>query len=448
MKKKIFGFILATSALFGLASCDKAEETTTGGATTSTTPATSEQTSTGSTSEEQTTDDDANYDYVIKVWCADAAVELTKKQCADFLAANTETFGGAKIKFNIQAQGEGDAASAMVTDVEAGADVFCFAQDQLARLVSAGALAKITEASDIEDINKNCCASATSASKVAGDLYAYPLTADNGYFMYYDKRVIKDSDIGNMTTLISACKTAEKTFYFELSGSAWYNAAFFFGAGCESTWHTNDDGFFDTYTDTYNSKQGIIAMKGISELVSETNVYVNGSSCDTAFSSGAAVCVSGTWDYNAAQKLLGENMGCAMLPKYTVDGVDYQLGSFTGCKLLGVKPQEDGGKLAICQLLSLYLISEKCQNERFAELAWGPSNKASQQTPEVLANAAQVAINAQNAYATIQGQYPGDWWTAGASIVSSLIDKKDFSEANIKSILKEYAAKADSFLNA
>ena len=40
----------------------------------------------------------------------------------------------------VEAVGEGDAAGNMITDVEAGADIFVFAQDQIARLVSAGAL--------------------------------------------------------------------------------------------------------------------------------------------------------------------------------------------------------------------------------------------------------------------------------------------------------------------
>ena len=74
----------------------------------------------------------------IKVWCAENAVDLTKKQLEDFKKENPKL----KVNFKVEAQGEGEAASNMVTDVEAGADIFCFAQDQLARLVSAGALSE------------------------------------------------------------------------------------------------------------------------------------------------------------------------------------------------------------------------------------------------------------------------------------------------------------------
>ena len=83
--------------------------------------------------------------YDITVWVADAIVDLTKQQIADFNASNED---GIVFNATVEAVGEGDAATQMITDVEAGGDIFCFAQDQFARLVQAGALAKLgTQAS-------------------------------------------------------------------------------------------------------------------------------------------------------------------------------------------------------------------------------------------------------------------------------------------------------------
>ena len=73
----------------------------------------------------------------IKIWVADAVVDFTNKQVADFIAANPQ-FAGYTV--TVEAVGEGDAASNMITDVTAGADIYGFAQDQTARLVAAGAL--------------------------------------------------------------------------------------------------------------------------------------------------------------------------------------------------------------------------------------------------------------------------------------------------------------------
>ena len=78
--------------------------------------------------------------YDITVWVADNIVDLTKKQIDDFNANNTD---GIKFNATVEPVGEGDAATNMITDVEAGGDLFCFAQDQFARLVQANAMSKL-----------------------------------------------------------------------------------------------------------------------------------------------------------------------------------------------------------------------------------------------------------------------------------------------------------------
>ena len=117
--------------------------------------------------------------YDIKVWVAAEIVELTQQQIADF---NTTNDQGIIINATVEAVGEGDAATSMTTDIEAGADIFCFAQDQTARLIQAGALAQLgVAASEFVTTNndKGTIAAVTSGENV----YAYPLTSDNGYFM-------------------------------------------------------------------------------------------------------------------------------------------------------------------------------------------------------------------------------------------------------------------------
>ena len=73
----------------------------------------------------------------IKIWVADAVVDFTKEQVEAFKAANPEY---ADMTVTVEPVGEGDAATSMIQDVEAGADIYGFAQDQLGRLVVAGAI--------------------------------------------------------------------------------------------------------------------------------------------------------------------------------------------------------------------------------------------------------------------------------------------------------------------
>lgn len=96
------------------------------------------------------------------------------------------------------------------------------------------------------------------------------------------------------------------------------------------------------------------------------------SSQGSEFSSNAAIVVTGTWSYEEVKGILGDNMGVTDLPSFEVDGTEYHLGSFSGCKLMGVKPQVDAVKGAALHKLAQYLTGYDCQMERFNTLSWGP----------------------------------------------------------------------------
>ncbi len=378
----------------------------------------------------------------ITVWCSENAVDLTTTQLANY---NTEN--GTNIAFTVEPVGEGEAATNMVTDVTAGADVFCFAQDQLARLVQAGALTAVSS-SIADTITAENDAGAVAAATVNDTIYAFPLTSDNGYFVYYDKSVITDESVlEDQTALIEACKTAGKNISFELTDSGWYDAAYFFATGCVSDWETDTDGNFTNYVDTFCSDNGVIAAKGIAELVN-SGVFVNSSSA-ADFSSGSAVVVSGTWEYDTAAGALGDNLACAKLWSFTVDGTSYQLGSYSGNKLIGVKPQTDATKAAYCQSVAQYLTGEKCQQERFDALAWGPSNLNVQATEAVQQNLALAALAEQNAYATPQGQYPNAWWDVSKAIGASIqaLGTASPSDSDLQSILDAYQEGINAIMN-
>ena len=110
------------------------------------------------------------------------------------------------------------------------------------------------------------------------------------------------------------------------------------------------------------------------------------------FDNNAGFVVSGTWNTENAKSILGDNFGAAPLPKFTVDGTDYQLSPFTGSKLVGVKPHSDAKLNAACHQLAQYLTGEQAQVERFEAAGWGPSNIAAAKNEKVLANAVMGAI--------------------------------------------------------
>ena len=177
----------------------------------------------------------------IKVWVADNTVDFTKQQVDKFMEANPNYKG---YTVSIEPVGEGDAATNMITDVEGGADIYGFAQDQLARLVSAGAIAPVSAAS-AEWITAQNDAGAVGAATVSDTVYAFPITSDNGYFLYYDKSVI--SDPSTLEGIIADCEKAGKGFYMEIN-SGWYDTAFFFATGCKLEYGLDSEGNFKVLT--------------------------------------------------------------------------------------------------------------------------------------------------------------------------------------------------------
>ena len=371
------------------------------------------------------------YDVTLWVSEKDGVADQFKEQIAAFEAANP----GIKINASIEGVTEADAGSKVVADVASAPDIFCFAQDQLARLVQSSALAPVPEsisAAVKADNDKASVAAATLGDK----LYAYPITSDNGYYLYYDKSIISNPD--SLEDIIKACEDNGVKFRFALE-NAWYTASFFFATGCHSNWTTNSDGEFVSVDDNFNSPEGMIAMKGMQKLAQSTCYDSN---ADIFTDAGAIV--TGIWNAGAAAEHFGDNLGATDLPSFTVEGKSYHLGSYSGYKLMGVKPQNDAKRGAVLSLLAQYLTGEVCQSQRFASFEWGPSNKVAQSADAVKANISLVALTAQNQYATPQGQIAGVYWDTAKLL--GAVAKNATSDADLQKGLDDYKAAADAFV--
>ena len=114
-------------------------------------------------------DVDLEGEYDVTIWVAEEIADLTRQQIENF---NEDNSRGIIFNATVEPVSEADAATQMITDVEAGADIFCFAQDQFARLVQAGALARLGErASDFVTVN-NAAGVVAAATTSDGAIYA------------------------------------------------------------------------------------------------------------------------------------------------------------------------------------------------------------------------------------------------------------------------------------
>ena len=370
--------------------------------------------------------------YDITMWVSEkeGVDVLTQQQIDAFEEANP----GIIINAAIEGVTEADAGSKVVADVASAPDIYCFAQDQLARLVQAAALAAPGQKAS-ETIKSENDAGSVAAASVAGTLWAYPMTSDNGYYMYYDTSIISEEDAESLEAIIAACETNNVKFRFALE-NAWYTASFFFATGCHSTWTMNDAGEFVTVDDDFNSAAGLAAMKGMQKLAKSPSYDSNAD-----IFTDAGVVITGIWNAEAAEAHFGENFGATDLPSFEVDGTSYHLGSYTGNKLMGVKPQQDAKKAAVLSLLAQYLTGEECQSQRYDQFQWGPSNKAAQASDAVQANPSLAALAKQGEFGLPQGQIHGSWWDIAKVLGADA--KAANSDEDLQTALDEYKATID-----
>ena len=447
MRKKVLSVVLCGAmAATMLAGCGSSEKTASSAPASSAASAASSAASTAASSAASTEASAASSatasvtDYgtgELKVWVADEVADFTKEQIAQFQKDNPAYAG---YTVTVESVGEGDAASNMLTDVDAGADIFGFAQDQLARLVSAGALTPL-QGDQLDFVKNSNDEGSVGAATLADTVYAYPITSDNGYFLYYDKSVVTDPS--TLDGIVKACEDAGKNFYFEIN-SGWYQPSFFFGAGCTLTYDVDDSGNFTKCNMDYASDKGVGALKAIIAL-HKSKAFQNGSSIDKA--TNFAAIVDGTWDSSAAKKAFGDNYACAPLPTFTLNGEQVQLGGFGGFKLIGVKPQTDANKLAVCQAIAQYLSGKDVQLARYKANGWGPSNKEAQQDSAVQSDTALTALNQQLQFDIPQGQYPDDYWSTATSLGDSVIagDYDNASDDDLMAALQSFQDTCNSF---
>ena len=362
--KKLLAFALAAMMLFGLAASGLAEGET----------------------------------VTLKVWGSQEDQELLGVLVENFKAANPDTTWD----ISLGVVGEPDAKARYLEDPAAAADVFAFSNDQLLDLVNADALYEVTR--NLDAIVAANSAGSIESATLDGVLYGYPMTADNGYFLYYDKSVLSEEDVQTLDGILAKANEAGKKVFMDVS-NGWYIASFFLGAGC--TLGLDENG---KQTCDFNNEAGVAAGEAIRAFTADP-AFLTGDDSVLTGGMGDTICagVSGTWNAAAIQEKLGENYAASKLPTFTLNGEQVQMSSFIGTKLIGVNTQTAHPVEAM--MLAEFLTNEEAQQLRFEMREIGPSNSNVAASEEVQANIALAALAEQSQYGVSQKYVLGNFWT-------------------------------------
>lgn len=349
----------------------------------------------------------------LTVWGAAEDEELL----AQIFNTFKETYHG-QANFNItyQPQSESHCTDALMADLENGADVFAFADDQLNTLVAAGALEPIEDAALVRDTN---LPEAVVAASVNDTLYALPLTADNGYFLYYNKDYFSEEDIQSLEQILAIASEHNSHFSMDWS-SGWYVYSLFGNTGL--TVGLNDDGI--TNYCTWNAAEG--SIKGIDVAQSMLAIAAHPgfiSADDASFLEGVQngtiiAGVNGVWNAVAVKEVWGNSFGAAKLPSYTCAGQQVQMASFSGYKLIGVNAYSKQRKWAV--KLAEWIASEENQKLRFQMRGQGPSNRNAAASKEVQSSPAIAALLEQSQFSRLQ-RIGGKFWDPVSTFTAEML---------------------------
>ena len=276
---------------------------------------------------------------------------------------------------------EASSAGQVSQDAEASADVFLYANDNLTTMTDADALVKFggKYREEIEATN-----SQTSLDSVTkdGEIYGVPF-AINTWFLFYDKSVFSEEDVKNLDTML---EKGVVSFPFT---NSWYLPAFYIGNGCTLF----GDGTDASAGVDFGGEKAQEVTDYLIDLESNPNFRIDADGSGIAGLRDGSInaMFSGSWDAAAVKEALGDNMGVAALPTYTLNGEEKQMYAYAGTKAVGVNTQSDYMVQAV--ELAIFLGNEYSQRLHYELENVVPCHTALLEDEEIMADEVVAAIN-------------------------------------------------------
>ena len=342
----------------------------------------------------------------LSIWGNEYNTELLTEIVNEF---NSEHSSEVKLDCTISVQSESSCRSIVLSSPENAADIFAFADDQLSELADAGALLENTYDPDriIAEVGGPDSAAGSLITR-NGKVYAYPQTAGNGYFLYYNKKYFSEKDIERLDSILRISEENEKKFTMDFT-AGWYLYSFFRGAGLELS--ATPDGLSNICN--WNAQDTLFTGADVAESllkISDSNGFVslNDEGFVKAVQDGTVIAgVNGAWNSDVVSKAWGDDFAAAMLPSYTIKNEQKQMYSFCGYKLLGINAHTREPDW--CRKLASYITNEENQLKLYRITGECPASVKAASSEEVKNSPVVNAISAQSEFSTIQNVSEAFW---------------------------------------
>lgn len=369
------------------------------------------------------------------------------EESQDMLREMTEAFteyykDEAAVEVFIGVEAEDTLADNIKANPQNAADVFQFADDQMTTLLDNNVLLPITEnAEEIIAANGGKDSPAVQCASRWGKLYACPLTASNGYFLFYNADYFSESDVETLDGILDAAERSGKYFSMDWS-SGWYIYSFFGGAGFEL--YTAEDGSknFCNWNETAGKYSGVQVARAMLDI-SARGCFLNAGNDEFVkrVQEGSVIAgVNGPWNAEKLKAAWGDAYRAAKLPTYTLAGEQVQMYSFMGYKLVGVNAYTENPLWAT--RLAEWISNCENQLKRFDYTGECPCNVEAAGEERVLSSQVAKALSAQRPF-SIREDVAYPYWSP-SSAFGTIMASGNPDGADLQMLLDDLVEQAQS----
>ena len=338
-----------------------------------------------------------------------------------------------KFKYKFTAVSEADAGTTLAKDPtikDAPALVLC-ADDHIYNLASKNIVSEV-KGEFLTGINENNTPVSITGATYNNKVYGFPVTSDNGYFLWYNSAALQGEQITSLEKLLEAAKAQKKTVGFAVN-DGWYANSFLMSpqaCGTKSlSWTAAADGKV-SYQTNWDNEVGVKVSTYIGSLLkpyydSGTLLAATNDVIEAGFKDGTMIAgISGTWMEDPLKEACS-TIAATKLPEYHIDGIAYQMASFTGSKVYVLNKTRPVAEQKVAAALAELLTNKNSQLVRFEQRSTIPSNKAALEDERYTKNVSisAKALGMQNEFAAVQSQSAQDrYWDIGKAIGQAYLD--------------------------
>lgn len=371
----------------------------------------------------------------ITIWATAAEEAVIKAVVDEYNGKQSDE--KSKFQYDFKAVSEGDCGSTLSKDpTVAGAPALALvADDQIYGLQSKSIILEL-KGSYKDTVKAQNSAVAVTGASYGDKLFGFPVTSDNGYFLWYNSDELTADQAKSLESIISVCNEKGKQFNMELA-NGYYVASVFMSpevCGTDSLKFSSAEDGKVSYTVNWDNEKGAAAAEAVSALLAPE--YTDGTFTAggnelviKGFTDGDMIAaISGTWlesGLTEAAEKQNFHLAATKLPTFKVGTQENQMASFSGSKVYVINKTRPVAEQKVAAALADLLTNKASQLKRFELRKTLPCNLEAAKDEKYTKNVSisGAALTAQNAYAAVQSTSAQDrYWAVGEAIGTAMRD--------------------------